>query len=166
MRVQRIEEDEICRQPNCGQPVRTRGWCNKHYIQFREGILDEDGNQLRSLEPRGRRPLEWRKERAGYVLVRAPKDHQHARADGSIYEHRLVMEERLGRYLEPEEIVHHKNGDRADNSDKNLELRVNRKDHPHGHEMDSRTAAQVLLQEAVEDGVGGAVRRWLERKLK
>lgn len=57
----------------------------------------------------------------GYVLI-LKKEHPFAGAGGYIFEHRLVMENHIGRYLNKDEIVHHKNGIKNDNRIENLEL--------------------------------------------
>jgi len=58
----------------------------------------------------------------GYVRVAAPEDYKGTVHNGYVHEHRMVMEQSLGRLLVRHETVHHKNGDRSDNRIENLEL--------------------------------------------
>lgn len=58
---------------------------------------------------------------SGYIAVIA-KDHPFANRKGRVLEHRLVMENKIGRFLFTNETVHHKNGNRSDNRIENLEL--------------------------------------------
>ena len=57
----------------------------------------------------------------GYVYVTVP-EHPRANASRKVAYHRIVMEKMLGRYLLPEENVHHKNHIKDDNRQENLEL--------------------------------------------
>lgn len=83
---------------------------------------------------RGENSPAWRggrQMRRGYVWVWCPDHPSRANtAKAYVLEHRLVMEKHLGRYLEPHEHVHHKNGVRHDNRIENLELWT--RPHPHG----------------------------------
>lgn len=60
-------------------------------------------------------------DKDGYVIVSGqfghPSAHRHA-----VREHVLVVERAIGRYLAPNEVVHHRNGVKSDNRLENLEL--------------------------------------------
>ena len=70
----------------------------------------------------------------GYILI-YNHNHPFADNDGYIREHRLVMEEAIGRYLKPEEVVHHINEIHDDNRLENLMLFANNNEHLKHHRL-------------------------------
>jgi hypothetical protein len=70
-----------------------------------------------------------------YIYAKVP-DHPNATVLGYVFHHRIIMENKLGRLLTSEEIVHHKNHDKRDNSVDNLQV-MDRIEHMrmHGYEQ-------------------------------
>jgi hypothetical protein len=67
-------------------------------------------------------------DRDGYILVKA-NSHPSANSNGYVREHRLVMESVLGRYLTSDEVVHHIDGNKANNAPENLHLYASNAEH-------------------------------------
>lgn len=62
----------------------------------------------------------WVRERLGYRMIRKP-DHPYA-VQGYVREHLIVVEEHLHRFLLPSEVVHHIDGNPANNDISNLKV--------------------------------------------
>lgn len=123
-----------CKMADCGGRARKNYLCEAHYDQYLHGIIDLEGNVLRPIKP----ARESYVNNNGYRLIRVHPDKKGSAA--YVLEHRWVMEQELGRLLAPEESVHHKDGNKLNNSPENLELRTTRS-HGEGHEW---TAEEVI----------------------
>ena len=95
---------------------------------WNKGLTKETDERVAKNAPR---LLGRKMHKAGYVLVYVP-DHPKRDRTGYVLEHRVVMEQELGRHLQSNEIVHHINGDKTDNRTENLQL-VERWLHFAGH---------------------------------
>ena len=84
-----------------------------------------------------------KKRSDGYISVYCP-NHPGATKDGYVMKHRLVMERHIGRYLKDDEVVHHKNGNRADNRLENLEL-MTFKEHARHHMIERHNKRKEVL---------------------
>ena len=81
--------------------------------------------------------MRWKNHNAfhytnGYKVIKV-FNHPFANNRGYIYEHRLMMEKKLGRYLQPIEIVHHIDNNKLNNKIENLKLFSSTNEHTQFH---------------------------------
>ena len=104
------------------------------------GKISEDHKRKIGEANKGAKSSSWKggrtKNSQGYILIQKP-NHPFCNNQGYIRESRFIMEQSLGRYLTPEEVVHHRGikyplrsiENRSDNRIKNLKLFANKKEH-------------------------------------
>lgn len=64
------------------------------------------------------------------------KNHQRANPAGAVYTHMLVAEQKLGRQLLPDEVVHHKDLNKLNNDPDNIMVFATNSDHVRFHNYD------------------------------
>ena len=104
----------------------SEAWYNKtdeekHLEKLHQAARECQGADRWNWKPEGTKRLETTGGSAGYISVKY---------DGEwVLEHRLVMEQYLGRPLEDGEEIHHKSQDKTDNRIENLELFADHSSH-------------------------------------
>lgn len=83
--------------------------CSKSFMKGSNSLAYKDGSTINS---------------AGYKCIKV--------GDKYLYEHRLIIEEHIGRKLTVNEVVHHKDGDKLNNSIENLQI-MDKKEHDRLH---------------------------------
>jgi len=128
-------------------PIKC-AWCETIFQPSQEGLkfcnhacyIESTRKVARKLEY-----VKTRDTRSGYIFVR---DTARGKA---VQEHRVIMENYLGRRLLRSEVVHHKNGVRDDNRLENLELLASQSEHRRRHATDDPcTRCGRILNRAVK----------------
>ena len=107
-------------------------WCTG----LKTGPLSAETKKKMSIAKTGSGNSHWNGGRyvaqAGYVMIYKP-DHPNCNCDGYVQEHRLVIEEMIGRLLTKAERVHHLDGNKESNKPDNLHLFPNNSAHTSYH---------------------------------
>lgn len=126
---------------DCGKKIRRHGKakrCLKCYKKSRKIPSNNPfyGKTHPNVKLFGNKNGRWKggkiKTTEGYIYIYKP-NHPFSRKDRYVREHRLVMEKYLGRYLKPEEVVHHINNIKSDNRLENLILFNTKSEHRKFH---------------------------------
>lgn len=140
-------------------------YCHKYGIESRKTadvlrgrVVSEETRKKLSKAGKGKKRTEESKKRMseakkmggighkkkrsdGYIAVYFP-DHPKSNKDGYIMEHILVMECLIGRHLNENEVVHHRNHKRDDNRAENLQL-MSKKEHMSLHTAERHRKGEI-----------------------
>lgn len=134
-----IKKCLVCKKEFITYPSKVkigRGkYCSKKCCLKRTGIKKGEHKSKNTEFKKGRKhpwyQKGWRYGGMGkykYIQIYVPEHPRHSCA-GYVHLHRLIMEEKIGRFLTKEEVVHHINKNTLDNRPENLKLFKNSREH-------------------------------------
>jgi len=134
-----LKPSKPCQAKGCERRVGREKYCKTHQRRiYKYGTPKENEPILSRFYGNG-------KINTGYLEICSPPE-QPFYPSQKILEHRLIMSDYLGRTLQNNETVHHKNGNKRDNRLENLELWSSR--HPRGQKVEDQIvyALEILEQ--------------------
>ena len=124
--------------------------CNK--VFSRERVFDSEthfcSRSCQATYFNRKRGKGFKRHKKGYILKFVGHEYN-KNVSGYYLEHRYVMEQILGRSLEKNEIVHHKNGVKDDNRIENLELLTTKNHLPNYDNLILKKLNEVLQENIV-----------------
>lgn len=93
-------------------------------------------------------------DKDGYILKYCP-NHPYANNHGYVRKHRLIVEQYLGRYLNPEEVVHHIDGNKQNNNITNLMVFSNNLAHIRFHKDPNNVKESEIIFNGRKNKKGG-----------
>jgi hypothetical protein len=124
----------------CGK-IHLNDWAN--YRKYESAYCSAKCGSEARRRPDGHKKRKHKNEEDSYIMVKA-ESHPNVTNDGYVAEHRLVMENLIGRLLSMSEKVHHLNCIKSDNSPDNLILCKNNRDHHLIHGSLNKCVAQLM----------------------
>lgn len=144
----KAERFPSCRVTGCGGKVVGSGMCSAHYQRVKNNGSVQEGIAVG--DKSGSRNPRWKggeiQDGHGRTLIYSPNHPNPNWCGTHVYRYRLVMEQQLGRFLRPDEVVHHKNGDHSDDRPENLVV-MSQSEHAktHQQEMQNRRKKNGLI---------------------
>lgn len=137
----RPEVLEKFRQSHIGQCAWNKGK-KLHYPVWNKGkkgvqkVSEETCEKMKKNAKRGSKNHNWKGGKYfsidGYIFVRSLK-HPFVSKNGYVFEHRLIIEKHLGRFIDKNEVVHHINKITNDNRSENLMAFISNSAHKRFH---------------------------------